>query len=114
MSVSQRFRKLSREYGWSALGVYLLLSAIDFPICFAALRLFGVERIGHLEHVVVESIKNTAAKAVGSDRRTTATEEDSIESKSGDTITKAAAEKAQGNAESEPSMFLRSEIELIF
>lgn len=46
-------RKLSREYGWSALGVYLLLTAIDFPFCFLAVRWLGTERIGHLEHVVV-------------------------------------------------------------
>ncbi|KAJ5653476.1 hypothetical protein N7490_000479 [Penicillium lividum] len=58
-SLSQRLRKLSREYGWAALGVYLTLSALDFPICFAAVRLLGVERIGHFEHVVVQSVKNT-------------------------------------------------------
>lgn len=58
-SVSQRLRKLSREYGWAALGVYLTLSALDFPICFAAVRLLGPERIGHYEHVVVQSVKNT-------------------------------------------------------
>lgn len=56
-SLSQRLRKLSREYGWSALGVYLLLSALDFPLCFAAVRYFGSERIGHLEHVIVGSVK---------------------------------------------------------
>ncbi|KAJ6085924.1 hypothetical protein N7486_010205 [Penicillium sp. IBT 16267x] len=57
-SLTQRLRKLSREYGWAALGVYLTLSALDFPICFAAVRLLGVERIGHFEHVVVQSVKN--------------------------------------------------------
>lgn len=56
-SLSQRLRQLSREYGWSALGVYLLLSALDFPFCFAAVRLLGVERIGHYEHVVIEAVK---------------------------------------------------------
>lgn len=50
-------RKLSREYGWSALGIYLFLSALDFPFCFAAVRLLGVERIGHWEHVVVDGAK---------------------------------------------------------
>ncbi|KAK4989679.1 DUF1279 superfamily [Elasticomyces elasticus] len=47
-------RKLSREYGWSALGVYLLLSALDFPFCFLAVRLLGTDRIGAWEHAVVE------------------------------------------------------------
>ncbi|KAL1965153.1 hypothetical protein VTN77DRAFT_6066 [Rasamsonia byssochlamydoides] len=57
-SLSQRLKTLSREYGWSALGVYLLLSALDFPFCFLAVRLFGVERIGYYEHVVVEGAKD--------------------------------------------------------
>ncbi|PYH41805.1 uncharacterized protein BP01DRAFT_359998 [Aspergillus saccharolyticus JOP 1030-1] len=57
VSLSQRLRNLSKEYGWSALWVYLLLSAMDFPICFAAVRLLGVDRIGHYEHVIVESVK---------------------------------------------------------
>ncbi|PGG95790.1 hypothetical protein AJ79_09876 [Helicocarpus griseus UAMH5409] len=58
LSFSQRMKKLSREYGWSALGVYLALSALDFPFCFAAVRLLGVDRIGHYEHVLVEGAKN--------------------------------------------------------
>ena len=45
-------RKLSREYGWSALGVYLLLTAIDLPFCFLAVRWIGTEKIGQIEHVV--------------------------------------------------------------
>lgn len=53
-TLSARMKKLSREYGWSAMGVYLLLSALDFPFCFAAVRALGVDRISHWEHVVVE------------------------------------------------------------
>jgi hypothetical protein len=52
-SLSQRLRKLSREYGWSALGVYFALSALDFPFCFMAVRLLGTERIGRWEHAVI-------------------------------------------------------------
>ncbi|PSK34391.1 hypothetical protein B9Z65_8717 [Elsinoe australis] len=48
-------RKLSREYGWSAVGVYFLLSAADFPFCFLAVRIVGTERIGHIEHAVVSA-----------------------------------------------------------
>lgn len=50
-------KKLSREYGWSALGVYLLLSALDFPFCFLAVRLLGTDRIGRWEHAVVDAAK---------------------------------------------------------
>lgn len=60
-SFSERLRKLSREYGWSALGIYLFLSALDFPFCFVAVRLLGVERIGHYEHIIVEGAKDISA-----------------------------------------------------
>ncbi|KAJ5144108.1 uncharacterized protein N7515_002895 [Penicillium bovifimosum] len=59
LTLSQRLKKLSREYGWAALGVYLGLSALDFPFCFAAVRLLGVERIGYYEHVVVSFVKDS-------------------------------------------------------
>ena len=58
LSLSQRLKKLSREYGWSAVGVYLALSALDFPFCFLAVRLLGTDRIGHWEHVVVTWVKD--------------------------------------------------------
>ncbi|KAI9369997.1 hypothetical protein BJX61DRAFT_116969 [Aspergillus egyptiacus] len=61
-SLSQRLKTLSREYGWSALWIYLFLSALDFPFCFAAVRLLGVDKIGHYEHVVVESVKGAVEK----------------------------------------------------
>ena len=57
LSLKDRLKKMSREYGWTAVGVYLALSALDFPFCFMAVRLIGTEKIGHYEHVVVESVK---------------------------------------------------------
>lgn len=53
-------KKLSREYGWSALGVYLGLSALDFPFCFLAVRWLGTDRIGRWEHAVIEAFWNVA------------------------------------------------------
>jgi hypothetical protein len=47
-------RKLSREYGYSALGVYLLLSALDFPLCFVTVRTLGTDTIGRWEHAALE------------------------------------------------------------
>ncbi|RMJ28328.1 peptide alpha-N-acetyltransferase Nat2 [Aspergillus sp. HF37] len=64
-SFSQRMRRLSREYGWSALGVYLLLSALDFPFCFAAVRLLGVDRIGHYEQVIMDSLRSVLPGGFG-------------------------------------------------
>ncbi|KAF2797940.1 hypothetical protein K505DRAFT_234385 [Melanomma pulvis-pyrius CBS 109.77] len=60
LSLSQRLKKLSREYGWSALGVYLALTALDFPFCFLAVRALGTDRIGHYEHVAIEAFWSVA------------------------------------------------------
>lgn len=61
-SFSQRMQKLSREYGWAALGVYLGLSALDFPFCFLAVRYLGAEKIAHYEHIVIETAKQCFAR----------------------------------------------------
>ena len=55
LSLSQRLKKLSKEYGWTAVGVYLALSALDFPFCFLAVRWLGTERIGRWEHKIIDS-----------------------------------------------------------
>jgi N-terminal acetyltransferase 2 len=57
LSLSQRLKKLSREYGWAALGVYLALTALDLPFCFLAVRMIGPDKVGHWEHVIVSYIK---------------------------------------------------------
>ena len=67
-TLSQRLRKLSREYGWTALWVYLALSAVDFPFCLLAVRMLGTERIGRWEHTIVKGAKDLfwqAAAAAG-------------------------------------------------
>lgn len=60
--LSERLKALSREYGWSALGVYLALSALDFPFCFLAVRLLGTDRIARAEHVIVEWFSDLVRK----------------------------------------------------
>ncbi|KAK8098256.1 uncharacterized protein PG998_013742 [Apiospora kogelbergensis] len=55
--LSARLKKLSREYGWSAVGVYLAMSILDFPFCFLLVRIVGTDRIGALEHYVVSNAK---------------------------------------------------------
>ncbi|KAM0461125.1 hypothetical protein ACHAPV_004439 [Trichoderma viride] len=56
LSISERLKKLSREYGWSAVGVYFALSVLDFPFCFLFVRLVGTERIGQFEQYVVTNV----------------------------------------------------------
>jgi hypothetical protein len=36
----------------------MLLTALDFPFCFLAVRMLGTDRIGHWEHVVVTWFKD--------------------------------------------------------
>lgn len=47
-SLSARLKKLSKEYGWAAVGIYLGLSVLDFPFCFLLVRTLGTERIGRI------------------------------------------------------------------
>ncbi|KAL4993452.1 hypothetical protein BDV10DRAFT_198307 [Aspergillus recurvatus] len=93
-SLSQRLKALSREYGWSALWIYLFLSALDFPFCFAAVKLLGADKIGHYEHVIVESVKGAVNKVWPG------AFEDSAEKSEEDKDAEAqAAEKKKGPAE---------------
>ncbi|OAA76935.1 hypothetical protein LEL_06619 [Akanthomyces lecanii RCEF 1005] len=68
LSLSQRLKKLFKDYGKSAIGVYLALSVLDFPFCFLLVRIarpapnkltdqaiFG-EITGKIEHAVVSTV----------------------------------------------------------
>jgi N-terminal acetyltransferase 2 len=59
-TLGQRMRTLTREYGWSAAGVYLFLTAVDLPFCFLAVRWAGTERIGEWEKSIVEWVKRAS------------------------------------------------------
>lgn len=63
-SLSARLRKLSREYGWAALGVYLGLSVLDFPFCFLLVRMVGTDRIAEVEHWVMDGVKKVVPESV--------------------------------------------------
>ncbi|KAJ9164682.1 Peptide alpha-N-acetyltransferase Nat2 [Coniochaeta hoffmannii] len=64
LSISQRLKKLSREYGWSAVGVYLALSVLDFPFCFLLVRTIGTDRIAEAEEYVVSNAKKVIPEGV--------------------------------------------------
>ncbi|PHH85224.1 hypothetical protein CDD83_736 [Cordyceps sp. RAO-2017] len=64
LSLGARLKKLSKEYGWSAVGVYLGLSVLDFPFCFLLVRIVGTETIGKIEHYVVSAIKRIVPESV--------------------------------------------------
>lgn len=64
LSLSARLKKLSREYGWAAVGIYLSLSVLDFPFCFLLVRTVGTERIAYLEDIVVHNVQKVIPERV--------------------------------------------------
>lgn len=58
-------RKLSREYGYAALGVYLALTALDLPFCYLAVSYLGTERIGRWEHAIMSYVKSIVKWPMG-------------------------------------------------
>ena len=47
-SLSQRLKHLIKSYGWYALGVYLILSALDFSVAFGAVNVLGAEQVSRV------------------------------------------------------------------
>jgi hypothetical protein len=47
-TLSGRLKTLIKSYGWYALGVYLVLSALDFGVAFAAINLLGADHVAHI------------------------------------------------------------------
>jgi len=44
-TLSERLKHLIKSYGWYALGVYLLFSAVDFGVAFVGINLLGAEYV---------------------------------------------------------------------
>lgn len=44
-TLSQRLKHLIKSYGWYALGVYFVLSTLDFTVAFAGISLLGAEQV---------------------------------------------------------------------
>ena len=64
-------RKLSREYGYAALGVYLAFTAIDLPFCYLAVLYLGTERIARWEHAILSYVKQIISWPMGKGREET-------------------------------------------
>ncbi|KAM0366549.1 hypothetical protein ACHAO7_006032 [Fusarium culmorum] len=62
--LSAKLRKLTKEYGWVTVGVYLGLSVLDFPFCFLFVRMVGPEKIGEVEHRVMSTVKQMIPDSV--------------------------------------------------
>ena len=47
-TLGQRLKHLVRAYGWYALGVYIVVSTIDFSVAFAAINFLGAEYVSEI------------------------------------------------------------------
>lgn len=61
-SLSQRLKHLIKSYGWYALGVYTVLTILDFGVAFAAINLLGARQVSqvtdtvkHIVHDIIHS-----------------------------------------------------------
>lgn len=55
--LTQKLKYLFRKHGWTALAVYLLLSAIDFGLCFVVIYAVGADRVREAEDWVLDQLK---------------------------------------------------------
>lgn len=64
LTLRERLKKMSREYGWTAVGVYLTLSVLDFPFCFLFVKVVGTDRIAVAEHYVTSTVSRVIPESV--------------------------------------------------
>ncbi len=57
--LSQRLKHLIKSYGWYTLGVYLILSALDFGVAFAAINLIGAQQVSQIANSVKQVVHDT-------------------------------------------------------
>lgn len=53
-TLTQRLKHLIKSYGWYALGVYIVLSTLDFTVAFAAVNILGAEHVSKVVSQVKE------------------------------------------------------------
>ncbi|KAG6878523.1 hypothetical protein C0993_004421 [Termitomyces sp. T159_Od127] len=55
-TLSQRLKHLIKAYGWYALGVYMLLSVVDFGVAFTGVSLLGADYVAQVAAGIKQSI----------------------------------------------------------
>lgn len=53
-TLSQRLKHLIKNYGWYALGIYAVITVVDFSVAFAAVNILGAEHASRLASAVKE------------------------------------------------------------
>lgn len=64
LSLTGKFRKLTREYGRAAVGIYFLLSILDYPFFFLLVKAVGTDRIGKVEAHIVSAISSVVPEPI--------------------------------------------------
>ena len=64
LTLSQRLKQLIKSYGWYALGVYLLLSALDFGVAFVGINLLGAEYVSRVAASAKSMVTDIISKPV--------------------------------------------------
>ncbi|KZT63765.1 hypothetical protein DAEQUDRAFT_733472 [Daedalea quercina L-15889] len=55
-TLSQKLKHLIKAYGWYALGMYIVLSALDFSVAFAGINLIGAEHVSRVTSAVKDYV----------------------------------------------------------
>lgn len=55
-TLSQRLKHLIKSYGWYALGVYTVLSVVDFGVAFAGINLIGAQQVAQFTASAKEAV----------------------------------------------------------
>ncbi|EPS99872.1 hypothetical protein FOMPIDRAFT_1030712 [Fomitopsis schrenkii] len=55
-SLSQKLKHLIKAYGWYALGMYIILSVLDFSVAFAGINIIGAEHVSRVTSAVKEYV----------------------------------------------------------
>lgn len=56
LGLSARLKALFRKHGWSALTIYLLLSLLDFTLCFLFIYAVGADKVRSAEDWVLDAL----------------------------------------------------------
>lgn len=55
-TLTQRLKHLIKSYGWYALGVYFILSAVDFTVAFGAVNVLGAEHVSRVASSIKDAV----------------------------------------------------------
>ncbi|KAH9935394.1 uncharacterized protein B0H18DRAFT_1207025 [Fomitopsis serialis] len=55
-TLSQRLKHLIKAYGWYALGMYIVVGALDFAVAFAGINIIGAEHVSRVTSAVKDYV----------------------------------------------------------